>query len=604
MTPFYRPEVDGLRAIAVLAVVLFHAGIGSAGFVGVDVFFVISGYLITSLLLREWNSTGEIDLPAFYGRRVRRIVPAATLVIICVLAAARWLLPGDAQSHAAFSAGAASVFVANIFFQYASGGYFDMAAAEMPLLHLWSLSVEEQFYLLWPALLLLVMRYRPTWLKATIAMLGLASLGLAYALKSAESSAAFYSMPARFWELAAGGLVATMPARAAPRWLAPATIAGVLAACVWPLGNYVGLAPLPVVVATTALVLAVHGGARNAWLASAPMVGLGRVSYGLYLWHWPLLAFHRATSIGDGALSDKLLLCVLALGFAIVSYYFVEQPFRRLSTPKWQTLRTGARIAGIIATSAIALGWYAQNGGAPDNPLALKAQGDGPSVRCHKWPLAPVAFDCPMDAKTVVWGDSMAYAWMPAFPSAAEATRDACAPLVGYLWPEPKRSHFLCRDHNAATAALGADYFVLAANWSSYPSIDLGPTLDALGNRQVLVIGPTPRMREKVPRCIRRHAERACALARAEFVASAKPILAKLRAAAAGRPNVQVIDVTDYFCDAESCPPVLNGVPMYWDTHHVSKTAAQGFPHWAEISGLDASLWGVFRDAEKGLQGG
>jgi hypothetical protein len=411
----------------------------------------------------------------------------------------------------------------------------------------------------------------------------LASLGLAFALESTESNAAFYSMPARFWELAAGGLVAAMPARAMPRWLAPAAIAGVLVACVWPVGNYVGLAPLPVALATTALVLAVHGGARNAWLANALMVGLGRVSYSLYLWHWPLLAFHRATSIGDGALSAKLLLCVLALGLAVVTYRFVEQPFRRLTTPKWPTLRAGARVAGVLATLAIAQGWYAQNGGAPDNPLALQAH--GPSSRCHKWPLAPVAFDCPMDAKTVVWGDSMAFAWMPAFPGAAEATRDACAPLVGYLRPEPKRSHLLCRDHNAATAALSADKFVLAANWSSYPSIDLRSTLDALGDRQVLVIGPTPHMREKVPRCIRRHAERACALTRAEFVAVAEPILAKLRAAAAGRPNVQVIDVTDYFCDADSCPPVRNGVPMYWDTHHVSTTAAEGFPLWAESLG-------------------
>ena len=585
MNLIYRPEVDGLRAIAVLAVVLFHAGIGAAGFVGVDVFFVISGFLITSLLLREWNATGAIDLPAFYARRVRRIVPAVTLVIACVLVAARWLLPGDAQSHTAFSAGAASVFVANVFFQYASGGYFDMAAAEMPLLHLWSLSVEEQFYLLWPAILIVVLRYRPTWLKATVAMLGLASLGLAFALEAAQSQAAFYSMPARFWELAAGGLVAALPARAAPRWLLPVALTGVVAACAWPLGAYTGLAPLPAVLAATALVFAVHGGARNAVLASTPMVGVGRVSYSLYLWHWPLLAFYRATSIGEGVLSEKLALCVLALGLSLLSWRFVEQPFRRMATPKWPTLRNGARVAGVLATLAITLGWYAQNGGAPDDPLALQAKGDAPSQQCHKMALADVAFDCPMEARTVVWGDSMAYAWMPAFPGAAEATRDACAPLVGYLRPDPKRSHFLCRAHNAAAAALHADTFVLAANWPTYPGIDLGPTLDAIGDRHVLVIGPTPHMRESVPRCIRRHAERACAVTRVEFAASIAPILAKLRAAAAGRPNVQVVDVTDYFCDEVTCPPVLHGVPMYWDSHHVSRTAARAFPLWFEGSG-------------------
>src|SRR5262245_9339478 len=148
----YRPAIDGLRAIAVSSVVLFHAGIGKAGFVGVDIFFVISGYLITALLLAEQRDSGRIDLLAFYARRVRRIVPAAALVVVCVLIASALLSTFDEQAQTARSAGAALVFAANVFFEYSTGGYWDGAAEQMPLLHLWSLSVEEQFYLLWPAL--------------------------------------------------------------------------------------------------------------------------------------------------------------------------------------------------------------------------------------------------------------------------------------------------------------------------------------------------------------------------------------------------------------------------------------------------------------------
>src|SRR5688500_1118300 len=140
----YRPEIDGLRAIAVLSVVAYHAGLGGAGFVGVDVFFVISGYLITALLLREHGKHGRIDLLDFYARRVRRIFPAAAVVVLVVLGLSALFLGPAQQAQTSLSAGSALVFGANVFFQFTSGGYFDGAAEEMPLLHLWSLSVEEQ----------------------------------------------------------------------------------------------------------------------------------------------------------------------------------------------------------------------------------------------------------------------------------------------------------------------------------------------------------------------------------------------------------------------------------------------------------------------------
>lgn len=374
----YRAEIDGLRAIAVLAVVLYHAGVGNAGFVGVDVFFVISGYLITFLLLREWRSMQVIDVLAFYARRVRRIFPAAAAVVVAVLAASTLLLSITPQVHTSLSAGAALVFGANVFFQFTSGGYFDGRAEEMPLLHLWSLSVEEQFYFLWPALLILVLRYKPRQLLPILVGLGLASFACAEVLMRVDPSAAFYQMPARFWELAAGGIIAVLPVRALPRYTIHAGILLTLAACVWPLGHFPGIGALPAVAGAATVIAAVHGGATNGFLRSRAMVGVGLISYSLYLWHWPLLAFYRATSIGEGNTQTRLMLCGAAVLLAIASYRYIEQPFRRLRTPKGRTIAAGAAVSLSLAMAACTYGLQAQRdqAKAPDNPLAMAAERD------------------------------------------------------------------------------------------------------------------------------------------------------------------------------------------------------------------------------------
>ena len=352
----YRRDIDGLRAIAVLAVVAYHAGLGGAGYVGVDVFFVISGYLITSLLLQEHAATGTIDLLAFYARRVRRIVPAAVLVVLATLGATMALLSAGQVAETANSAGAALVFVANVYFQVNSGGYFDGPAERLPLLHLWSLSVEEQFYLAWPALLLL------TRSRKAFVVLALASLALAEFWIARGSDAAFYQTPARFWELAAGGIVAASPARALPRWALPAGLVATLAACVVALPHFPGLGALPAVLGASLLIAAVHGGASNAFLASRPMVGIGLVSYSLYLWHWPLLALYRATTI-EQALPVRLALCAVALLLAIATWRYVEQPFRRMRWPEARTVGVGAALSLVLALGACGYAWPCRTAG-------------------------------------------------------------------------------------------------------------------------------------------------------------------------------------------------------------------------------------------------
>lgn len=570
----YRPEIDGLRAVAVVAVVAYHAGLVPAGFVGVDVFFVISGFLITRLLTEELRQTGRIDFLQFYARRARRILPAAVLVVGATLALAIALLP-TGLAEVADSAAAASVFGANFYFQSVTGGYWSAAAETMPLLHLWSLSVEEQFYLLWPLFLLLVRRPF-AWLVGV----AIVSFALAEALSWTYPQAAFYQMPARAWELALGGIVAVRPLNL-PRWAGVAGLGIVLVSCVVPLPHFPGVGALPAVVGSALLIAAIHAGQRVRVLEWRPIVFVGLVSYSFYLWHWPLLAIDRALRVGDAPLSMRLVLCTVAFALAAVSYRYVETPFRRMRWPKGRTVAIGTAISASLALAACGYSLHVRN--APANPERLDVAPTG----CHAGKGEQATIKCrpTPESRVGIWGDSMAFAWSPLAwqldPKAAAFTRDGCDPFVGYLQDNPLPADVRCRDFNrqAAVEAIKLDTVILAAWWPEDASLDaLASTLDALRPvRRVVILGPSPHMRDAVPVCIRHHAEALCAIPRAQFDAESAPVLAKLRVLAATYSNVEVVDVADHFCTANTCPPVKEGVPLYWDTHHVTATVARSF---------------------------
>ncbi len=425
----HRREIDGLRAIAILAVVLYHAvGWPSAGFVGVDIFFAISGYLITRLLLREHATTGRIDLVAFYARRVRRILPAVLVVIVAVLGMASLLSP-DEQIRAVDSAISAALFSANFFFEFTTGGYFDPSVDSMPLMHVWSLAVEEQFYLVWPALLIAILAWRPKRIRVIIATLGLCSFMLAEIALHTIPHAAFYQMPPRFWEMAAGGFIAASPSsgRRVRWWVSTVSLCVVLAACAFSFVEFPASGALPVVVATSVLLWAIHRESDLGWvgafLCSKPMVGIGLVSYSFYLWHWPLLAFYRATTIGTGSPQVRIVLCGVALIVAAVSWRYIETPFRRLR-PRGRLFAAGAACSVALAG---AVGWWGSTlrqefAAMPhDNPLAVKAENDLPPGwrRCH-YQVYSTDFPRPgcetipgKKASIVLWGDSMAMTWSP-----------------------------------------------------------------------------------------------------------------------------------------------------------------------------------------------
>lgn len=409
MSTAYKPEIDGLRAIAVLAVVGFHAGVGpAAGFVGVDVFFVISGYLITRMLRGEVLAHQRIDIMDFYAGRARRILPALVVVTVATLLASAALLP-PAELRQTVQAGAAAfAFAANVFFATAANGYFDPETHANPLLHLWSIGVEEQFYLAWPLVVLLARR-RPALVFGLIAAASFAAAE--WLLAHGQDSAAFYQAPMRAWELAAGGLIAVGRIPARP-WVAPLGILVVLVACLVPLARFPGTGALLPVVGAGMVIAGAHSGQRNALLASRPLVLIGLVSYSLYLWHWPIMVLGKAMPVW--------LQVAAALAAAAASYRWVEQPLRRRWVgPARPTVALAAGCIAVMCASAFVA--------AKTIPAAAPTEDYAETARlipiykmgCDDWYKSAEVRPCVFgDARAlhtaVIMGDSVALQWFPA----------------------------------------------------------------------------------------------------------------------------------------------------------------------------------------------
>ncbi|WIM95464.1 acyltransferase family protein [Actinoplanes oblitus] len=361
LSPKFRSDLEGLRAVAVLLVVLGHAGVpfAAGGYVGVDVFFVISGFLITSLLLRERAATGRVSIRRFYARRALRLLPAAALVLVTTLLAARLWLPAIRLGELSKDALSAAGYVANLRFALTGTDYLNADAPPSPFQHFWSLAVEEQFYLLWP-LLLMLPRRRPV-------LIGLVATSFAAAVWETGRSApwAYFGPHTRAWELGAGALIAifapglraTGPTSSgrAGAWLGGAGLAAILGAALWLDGGtaYPGFFALLPVAGTAAVLI---GGCRP--LAARPLPAVGRLSYGWYLWHWPVLLIAPAALGRDPSVPLGLLLSAAALGLAWVTYHLVENPLRqhpRLRVMPVRALGLGAALSGVVAATAVTI---------------------------------------------------------------------------------------------------------------------------------------------------------------------------------------------------------------------------------------------------------
>ena len=495
--------------MAVVPVVFFHAGVPGfgGGFVGVDVFFVISGYLITSLISEEIRQ-GRFSIVKFYERRVRRIFPALVLVLVVSSALAALLLMPSQFETFAKSLFATMLFASNVLF-WQQTGYFAPSASEQPLLHTWSLAVEEQFYVVFPLMLFVIHRWFKGHWVAWLTPLAVLSFALSVWGVSHDPATTFYLAPTRAWELLLGSLLALeafphLPDRLVVEILAVAGL-GLIAFGVCALSATSPFPGLNALYPCIGAALVIYSGQAAPTycarlLGSGPLVFIGLISYSLYLWHWPLLVFASLWSIVD--LTPAQTAGVIGLSFlaSILSWKFVEAPFRR---PGGVFARQGLFYAATVATSVLAaFGLYGQfTQGWPDRMPAsvVKIQAYSSSINprreaCFQWPGHKIPpsqacdFGAEVPASTVVWGDSHADALINTIGKVAKKHNAAvkflgsssCAPVLGLERVDPAYS--CASDNNAATEyILGNDHIstvIMIGRYALYVeglTDDLGP---------------------------------------------------------------------------------------------------------------------------------
>jgi len=652
MQTAYRRDIEGLRALAVLSVVAYHAfpAVAPGGFVGVDVFFVISGFLITGIIVRE-REANDFSWGRFYLRRARRILPALAVIILIIAGLAAWIELPQQLSITGGLLGLSGIFAANLGFNHTLG-YFDPKPQQSPLLHLWSLGVEEQFYLLWPILIALLFlkplkRARP-WL-----VLVLLAASLAFAQKQLMAgalSSAFFGLPSRVWEFLAGAMLVFGVPAPGKRFIADtASGAGLLLI----LGSvllltdrmlFPGLAALPACIGAALLIWAGQGQSPrpSLVLTNAPARAVGRVSYSLYLWHWPLLVLAAEVAQRPLSLLERAGLMLLAGGLSVLTWRFVEQPFRRSGADRpWRRLAPFA-LAPIVMFAVGALMFFTH--GLPDRmsydaqkAAAVEMTDINPQrMTCfgHVGPLPPTgcrygATDTASDYDVLVWGDSHGDAVTPGVVewarrrgwSVREATQGGCAPFTDHriaMFPPVARD---CRGTTEQVMReIAADpklkLVVLAARWPLYrdappfydtnsPRIgaslhgqdnDLEPsfvsTIDAIAavsKARVLILGPVPELTIIPPECValRLHlhlSQQVCwSVPSGPPAARFKPAEAEIRQVLADRPRVRAVFPSPDLCDATRCVSALHGQLIYFDDDHLSASGALKLvPGWMD----------------------
>jgi peptidoglycan/LPS O-acetylase OafA/YrhL len=628
----FREDIEGLRGVAVLLVILFHASVPGfgGGYVGVDVFFVISGFLITGTLVREVTVSGSLGLAAFWGRRVRRLMPALTVVLLATALAGSLIYSALSWRVLAGDTVAAATYTSNLRFAGNEGGYFDGPSS--PLLHTWSLSVEEQFYLLWPIMFLgatklASRRHRPlrSVLLALISIVTGGSAALCVALTARGTPWAYLSAPSRAWEFGVGALLVFAGPRLRSlthRFAAIASSTGLLAlvaAALWfdeltPFPGYLALVP----VGGTALVLASGsvGPLRGAshWLRWRPIRMLGRWSYSWYLWHWPMLILGRAW-LGPFDTNHKVATSILALGAAALSYHFIENPVRVSAL----LARPRAAIAFGVAAIAIAVAV----GGAmaelatsrlQDPYLAtLVAARDARSEtgldQCRPTQIVGETLcaygpDQPR-ALIMVIGDSHAAQWSPAVRTAGLAlgattvvrARGGCpaidvmvrasgkatvSPTCLAFRAETRRLVSVLRPAVVVLSASNYTDRLLAPDRSELLSPSAAATewvaalsrytgwLRSIGTTAV-VIGGNPALPVDPIECLARHRSDTDCAVEAASVLPELAILTEPEQAALAAEGVPTLDPVSLICDASVCHVEDRSGPVFSDANHLSE---------------------------------
>ena len=628
--PTFRADIEGLRGVAVLLVVLYHAGVPgfSGGYIGVDVFFALSGYLITGILAAEIESTGRLDLARFYARRARRLLPAVGVLLLAVGAFAFTFYSPLEQESIAQTALATAAYVSNFFFAAGATDYLAADAETNPLLHTWSLSVEEQFYLGWPLLVLVglagVRKVRLSHRRLVLVMVGVTALSFAlslYLMGSLRTHWAFFASPPRAWEFALGGLGALLPrvrlgsGRGGARtlgWLGLGAVvaSGALYTARTPFPGWAALIP---VVGTVVVLRAGVGKVAPVLervLGWRPLREAGRLSYSWYLWHWPVLVF-AVGLYGEVSLPVRLALVVGSLGLAELSYRLVEDPIRHhrglARRPAYGLALLAAITAGGVGLSLV---WNANAtaaAGAPDQATfaaAVEDRDDG--QYCITTVSGTDLTDCTYgDAAAprtlVLYGDSHAFHWLPAVAVVGEqdgwrvetVMKSSCGAVGVTRWNDRLgRPYYECDEWRDKAldrvAQLQPDLVVVSSAVTAYDGIDRAEWSNATASvlerlaavsEHVVVLRDVPAPGFDVPSCLSRAAWRGGAPgASCDFEAppaAADDVFAAQIAAADRFENVSVADPVPAVCPGGECRAFQDGVVGWRDASHLSATHAR-----------------------------
>ena len=602
----FRPDIEGLRALAVAAVVFYHLKFDWApgGFVGVDVFFVISGFLMAQIIVKDIRK-GEFSPWRFYQRRFLRIWPAMILVILATLVVGVIALVPLYLSELGKAALSSLVLANNVLFWFQSG-YFAPAAENNILLHLWSLAVEQQFYLGMPFLMLAAFWHKPNGRGWVIASVAIASLLLCVVMTSRKPSASFYLLPTRVWEFLLGSMIAVYGTELRLKSAFREFIAVLGLALL--IGSVVGLnrhlvfpgywALVPCVGTAMMILGGMHGPVQTSHLlASAPFVTIGRISYSLYLWHWPVITFCRLWGLPIDTVPMQFSILAISLVTSFVSWRYVEVPFRSsIAVGRTRRLATVGASAAVIAAVSGLIIW---SDGLPVRldpatrallayerypaKASLYRQGScflEPNQDPADFRLDVCTDAVPGRARILLWGDSHAAHYAPGMRAAAEkfginitqASYGGCAPV-------PFRA-----DNSAFCAAFGKkiwtlavngsfDAVVISANWAGYPAIlpEVAKVVRDLlrAGQKVVVVGPSLEFRGNLPTLLA--SNRSSLFAKppssAHWLADyATAMDGKMRELFAGLPQALYISPIAEVCPQQTCPVLMDGaVPIAWD---------------------------------------
>ena len=590
------PQIQGLRALAVVLVLLYHAKFLPGGYIGVDIFYVISGYLITSLLLRECEKTDGISFARFYLRRIKRLLPASSLVLIITALVSWWVYPSILRADLGRDIAAASLYISNYFFALWQMDYQNLDAIPPVVIHYWSLAVEEQFYLLWPLIIYLLYKFgKRRTVGMGVAVITLISFLLSLFLTSASPLWAFYSLPTRAWELGIGALVLFVPAKwrdfQGYAWLAVIAI-GYSAVRFTDATAFPGTAALFPVLATALTLASVKNWPKVIDTSSRlPVIQwLGNISYPLYLWHWPVLVIPNLYLGRDLSIMERLMAIVLTLILADLTHRFVEQPLRIREFSRTRILASAVLIT--ILTLILSIIIINSN----NNQVILKS-GEQFSLEsvlaqpkiyqdgCHLENGQIIPPECTYgkrnaERKIVLFGDSHAAQWFPAMEKMAKEngfaltsfTKSACpGPAIrkvdkgGYKnsdcskWRDNVYKR-IAELKPEAVLVSGMQYFQRPEGYQSraqWWQEGQRKTLLALRGLtpKVIYIADTPHPKQDIPSCLSSKKARDCDNTEKTPLITVDGYL--------------LVDPTPWLC-ARTCPAVLDGIVTYRDASHIS----------------------------------